>query len=274
MPCTGLQVMIDEQRRLYRLLDAALNGTTYTAVDDGWGGTGGGGGGSWGGGGGGGGSWGGGSGGGGSWGGDGDANYTYDGSTGYIITPPLPPAPPSTPAIAPGLRARFERLVALSDNQATGRTYTDDTQNPAEPDLTDAISVRQTLRDMQGIINAGWFGIGGTRATVADVVNALRVGSDGQRDTINTALQDLLNAGGDVAQIIATVQGLFDDIVDNAGEGAILTTLLVSTLAAATANAQAASQLQRIIDSLDGGGLSAPATNVIERLTEIKDAVQ
>jgi hypothetical protein len=132
-----------------------------------------------------------------------------------------------------------------------------------------APGLRKQLLDMQGIINAGWFGIGGQPATIADIVNALRVGSAGKKASLLDTLAAILNASGDVAQIFTLIENLLGDTVDGIEEGAIVAVLIAATMAQTSAMSAQAAQLQRLITSLDGGAIPAPAENVISRLVDI-----
>jgi hypothetical protein len=281
MGCTGLQVMIDEQRRLYRLLDSVFNGKLYTAVA---GGANNGGGGNWGGGGGGGGPWGGGGGGGGSWGGTDTGTYTpvpgSETSEFYFISPPLPPVPPDAtlnPPPAPGLRARVERLLKLTDNMSSGRIYASDVQNPGEPLPTNNVGLRETITALQGVINAGWFGIGGDNATIADIVNALRIGSEPAKTSLLQTLQDILSAGSNIASIFGLVESLFADVAEETTEGAIVAVLIASTMASAAvagqqqlATADLLTKLDLVLAALRGA--DAPADNILQALRGDEDA--
>lgn len=183
--------LITEQKRLYRLLDAALNGQEYTASTDDFG----------------------------------------------VTT--VEPTIPDVPALPAGITA----------------------------------GLRRQLLDMQGVINAGWFGIGGQPATLADLVNALRVGSADSKQSLLDTLASILGAAGSATDIFSFVEDLLADTIDASGEGAILGVLIAATMAqTATSGAQAAqldtliSKLDRLISSLDGGAGSAPTTNVISEL--------
>ena len=128
---------------------------------------------------------------------------------------------------------------------------------------------------MQGTINAGWFGIGGQPATLADIVNALRIGNEASAQKITDTL-DLLNDASETASIWNAVRGTFTDIVDTAGEGAVVATLLASTMAQAAIMGLQGAQLDKLIEKLDrlitslDGGADAPAGNVVDELGEIK----
>jgi hypothetical protein len=169
-----------------------------------------------------------------------------------LITPEIPEVPPTTPAIAPGLLARLERLIAIQDNFANGRIYLPDGNNPADPQLDNAVSMRQQLILMQGIINAGWFGIGGENATIADLVNALRIGDNNQRLQLSTSLNDILSAGGNIASIAGFVQSILADTVSNVREGSLQGVLIAATLANASILAQLAIQQEQVLQALRG----------------------
>lgn len=274
---SGIQTMIDEQRRLYRLLDSVMNGTQYTTTPpDGWGGIGGSAGGSWGDGGIAEGSWGSGDTADGSWGATEDATYTLnpdpDAAEQYIpIFPPLPLVP-TEPAIAPGLRARFERLLSVQDNQATGRLAPIDPNNPDDPALEDDQGIRATLRAMQGIINAGWFGIGGENATLADIVETLRIGNAQTATDLGDEIKSLLDGISD-ATIIA--DWLKNQLVGNAADlaegGAIAVQLAATAANLATMN-NLATQVERLVKSIDGGAAIRPGDNILLALRGTTEA--
>jgi hypothetical protein len=223
---TGL---VEEQQRLYRLIDNALNGTQYQVT--------------------------------------GDDPLTLK----PIITPEIPNVPSPDPAIAPGLRARIERLEHLLDNLANGRQYLTDIQNPDEEPLNDEISIRERVRLMQGTINAGWFGIGGEDATLADIVESLRVGNSQTKEGIWNRFYEILLASGSGANIADLLSGLFTDTVDAGLEGGILIMTIASMLANVSSQTDLAFKLQRIIDSLDGGGFEQPSDNVLKALRGDRD---
>lgn len=226
-----IQALIDSNDRIYRLLDSALNGTAYTVTPA-----------------------------------EEPPPAPAPDPTRPTIAPAIPDAPPANPPIAPGLRARFERLVSLQDNFNNGRVYGGDLQNPLEPALSNDISMRQQLLNAQGIINAGWFGIGGQPAKISDIVNALRIGNSTDQGLVNDALQEILGAGSDTASIFNTVRGLLSDTVSGVTEGGILATLIASSIANAAIAGATAAQLDRIIASLDGGAPIRPGDNLLQAL--------
>lgn len=104
-----LRDLVEGQKRIYRLLDTALNGTTYTVTPA--------------------------------------VSPLPDppaDPTMPTIAPAIPDAPPATePQLLPliGFRRRFERLVNLVDNLTTGQPFI-----LAEGDIDDSDSVRAVLR--------------------------------------------------------------------------------------------------------------------------------
>lgn len=167
-----------------------------------------------------------------------------------------------------------DRLYRLLDTAFNGTTYTAGEPPtppiPVVPPASDGLL--ETVRKLQGVLNPGWFGIGGQPATLADVVNALRIGSETDADKVLDAL-DVLSGASSSAVIFNTVRDLFSDVVGAAGEGAILATLIASTIGNAATQGILSGQLDRIIKALDGGGLVAPAGNILAELESIDDSL-
>jgi hypothetical protein len=228
-----VQALIDSNDRIYRLLDTALNGVAYTATP---------------------------------------ATSPPPAAPPDPTRPTISPAIPTVPAasspaqLAPfALRSRLERLINLADNLSTGQTFPLDPAFLSDSALNNNTGLRETIINLQGMLNAGWFGIGGQNATLADVVNALRIGSEADAEKVTDAL-DILSGGASSAVIFSTVQDLFSDVVGATGEGAILGTLIAASIANAAMAGSMAAQLDRIIQSLDGGGLTGPGDNVLTAL--------
>jgi len=229
----GVQTIVDSVDRLYRLLDTSLNGTAYSATPA-----------------------------------TSPPPAAPADPTRPTFTPALPVVPPATsPAVMPmfALRARFERVVNLLDNLATGQQF------PAVPAflssdaLQNNVGLREKLTEMQGVVNAGWFGIGGQEATLADVVTALRLGSAEDKTKVLTALDAIIGASSS-ATIFNTVRELFTESADLGLEGAQFVVLLVATMSQIVSNTFVGQQLDRIIRSLDGGGFIPPGDSVLEAL--------
>jgi len=183
----------------------------------------------------------------------------------------VPPTWP-TGVLAPGLRARFERLEHLVDNAYNGRVYNTDTQNPDAPALTDDIDLRERIKATQGVLNAGWFGIGGQDATMADIVNALRVGSAAQADDLGDWVKALLAGGSNVTVIGNAIADFLTGSASTLAEGGTLAVLIGSSVANAAMMGAQAAQIDRLIASLDGGGLTRPGDNVLTALRGTTEA--
>ena len=184
------------------------------------------------------------------------------------------------------LIASNNQIYRLLDTALNGSVYTATTDpdthitdiTPDQPVVPDATTVgvapglRRQLLDMQGIINAGWFDIGGQPATLADVVNSLRVGSTGQKQNIIDTIRSILSTGASAASILSLIESLFADTVDGLGEGAILATLIATSLANVGMLDSLSTQISRLISSLDGGSIPAPGDNVLLALRGITEA--
>src|SRR6185369_14188030 len=88
--------------------------------------------------------------------------YTASGDP-VVITPTIPDVPPELAAL-PGLIARIDHLEIMLD-------------------------------ELPGITAPGWFGYGGQKATIADIVRSLRVGSESQSTETIDSRQEILGAG-------------------------------------------------------------------------------
>lgn len=194
------------------------------------------------------------------------------------INPAIPAVPPTGTNAANAMRAHLGRLHQLAENAATGAAYAADSGIAGSVELDYEGSWRARFAALQGQINAGWFGIGGENATIADIVNALRVGSDDEKSNILQILQDILGAGANAASIFQFVESLFADTANTIGEGAILGTLIASSMANVAALGAMAGQIDRLVAALDGGGLVAatppPANSVLGELDAIKVQLQ
>lgn len=156
------------------------------------------------------------------------------------------------------LLGAVQSLYRLIDATFNGKDYTMQGGEvyppiPAFPDPEDfeAPGMRQQMLDLQGVVDAGWFGIGGKRATLADILSALRVGNGNTEAVIGGALDGILNAGGDVASIFNSVRGLLGDVVEGATDGGILGVLIASSIASAAVAGLQGAQLDAISAKLD-----------------------
>jgi hypothetical protein len=166
--------------------------------------------------------------------------YTADGDP-VVISPEIGDVPP-TESILPGLIARLDHVEIMLD-------------------------------ELPGILDPGWFGYGGEKATIADVVRSLRVGDTAQSTETIDSLQEILNAGADISTMGDLIADLFTGSVEAVEEGGIFLLLAgasIGTIAALGAIAQnqitQAGLLNRIIHDLDGGGFGLPDDNVLQAL--------
>ena len=230
MASATLKDLIESVNRVYRLIDTALNGTEYT--------------------------------------------YTESNDTPPIITiePDMPIVPEfvtPAPVYSVGLRNRFERLTQLVQNIVVGTTYADNDATLSEGPIEDDSSIRDTLRDMQGMVNAGWFGIGGQPATLANVIEALRMGNQNDVERVTTAL-DVLVGASSTASIFDTVRGLFTETAEVGAEGAIVGTLIAGAMAQAAMLGMMSGQLdsikQAISPSVDIQNIAADISSIRSQL--------
>jgi hypothetical protein len=202
-----IQNLIEEQQRLYRLLDSSLNGAIYEVTGT-------------------------------------------DPVTGKpIIAPAIPTVPPESthPALRPLL------------NRAYNGPLPEDWPNN-DP------GVLEVLRNFQGTINAGWFGIGGRKATLADLVESLRLGSQDDEDDTVQALQDILaviEAGGDTENAVTDA---FRSAIGGMREGGVMLLNMLWNMVGIITQTNLEAKLDRISDALDGGGLIRPGDSVLQAL--------
>ncbi len=180
------------------------------------------------------------------------------------------------------------KIYRLIDSAMYGRTYTVETEEPlviapeipAVPDQTLQPAGLLTMVDaLPGILDAGWFGIGGHKATIADVVNALRVGTPEQAEGLLDQLNGILGAAGNTAQIAELVGDLFTGSVSAIEEGGIFILLaggIVGTMAGLGAVSSQLTSLAlqnaRIIRALDGGSILPPDDNLLVALRGTTEA--
>lgn len=175
-----------------------------------------------------------------------------------------------------------DRLYRLLDTALTGRVYSVESTEPLV--ITPAITVVPEpldppagivayLDELPGIINPGWFGIGGQKTTLADVVNALRIGNDAAGESFASQLGTILGATGDTAQIGELVVQAFTGSVEAVEEGGIFVLLaagIVGTIAGmgglSVNLTTLINQMSRVINTLDGGGFGPPADSILEAL--------
>ncbi|MBL0830559.1 hypothetical protein JK320_25415 [Klebsiella pneumoniae] len=173
------------------------------------------------------------------------------------------------------------RLYRLLDTSLNGVEYTEQSAEPLviAPPIPSAPAAPVApggllgmVDELPGLLDAGWFGIGGHKATLADIVAALRVGNSQSAQSIASKLQGILTGASSAANIGQLITDMFTGAVQATEEGGIMVLLaaaIVGNLAATSALSvqltQMTLQLARISNSLDGGGLP-PDDNVLEAL--------
>lgn len=191
--------LLAQNDRLYRLLDAGLNGTVYTAAGD-----------------------------------------------PVVVSPSIGDVPAES--VLPGLLARVDHVELMLD-------------------------------DLPGVITPGWFGVGGEKATIADIVKALRIGDASQSTEAIDSLAEILGASADLGTIGGLITDLLGTTVSTIGEGGML--LLTAGIGMANVaalqnislqNANMIIQNQRIISALDGGALFGPDDSILGALRGITEA--
>lgn len=186
------------------------------------------------------------------------------------------------------ITARQDQLYRLLDSGLNGTVYTAAGDpvvvSPSIPEVPTDVAelpglvaridhLEQMLDALPGITDPGWFGFGGSKATIADVVRSLRVGNSEQAEAAMTTFGDILTAGGNTATIADLVVDAFSTGVDTVTEGGIFVMLAASAIGnIAAMGAIAANQvtqmslLNRIIHDLDGGGFGLPDDNILQAI--------
>ena len=188
-------------------------------------------------------------------------------STGEITySPEIPPVPPVNPPTATAaMRAQLARARQLLDNLVAG------TEAPAGSALADAValdfdgSLQARLRAVQGE-TGGFFGIGAQAVTLADLLKAGRVNTTADQGLINDGFEEILAAVSQGSNIGQVLSSLLNTGADIATDGGVIAATLAASLAQAVTAATLSSQLDRLIRSLDGGGLVGPSDNVLQAL--------
>lgn len=173
------------------------------------------------------------------------------------------------------------QIYRLLDTALYGRTYEQVSTEPLVivpeiPPVPDTFAAEPgivpALDGLAGVLDAGWFGIGGHKATLADIVAALRVGNSQSAQSIASKLQGILTGASSAANIGQLITDMFTGAVQATEEGGIMVLLAASIVGNLAATSALSVQLQtmqlqlaRISNSLDGGGFP-PDDNVLEAL--------
>jgi hypothetical protein len=191
-----------------------------------------------------------------------------------------------------GIVESVDRLYRLLDSSLNGMAYTASGDTlpvvtpaiPAAPGAPAGITagLRKQLLDMQGLNPGGWFGIGASPTTLADVAAALKQQSPGAV-TKTQALMAELAGIGDIEGGISAATGVINTIGTWLGdeetaisEGLLVTSILANIAAQAAMmesqkrqTGQLLAKMDRLIKSLDGGATPAPDTNVLATLEHV-----
>jgi hypothetical protein len=179
------------------------------------------------------------------------------------------------------------RLYRLLDTALNGQIYTAPTSDPA--DITPAIplvpsdeigelpGLRRQLLDLQGELPAGFLGLFPRPATLADLVAALRQGSEEEGQNLLDRL-DLLGDVGDAAGIFNVVRGSVTDALEVGAEGGVLATLVVSTAGQAAMGAiietrliTLAEKLDRLIEQMGVPATPLPSATIAGELGQVRE---
>lgn len=170
----------------------------------------------------------------------------------------------------------LNRLYRLLDNIYNGQEYTVVSETPLiiEPEIplvpnpvSSEGGIRYMLDNLPGIINPGWFGVGGQKATLADIVRGLSTGKESVQTDLWDTIQDLFDAGGDTASMADAVGELVTGTAETVTSGGILVALLASIVTNTVMGRAQTVMLERILRALNGGNmLFPPSDNILQAL--------
>jgi hypothetical protein len=173
-----------------------------------------------------------------------------------------------------------DRLYRMLDNSINGTTYTvtgtdpvtgKALVSPAIPDVPAVLNpardaMRVALDELPGMIDVGWFGLGGQKATLADLLAALRIGNNQTAQDLGDEIRNLIAGTGSTAVVADFVEDVINNSAQTAAEGGQLAVQVATTAANIAMTGAMMNKLDRLIDSLDGGGLLRPGDNVLQAL--------
>lgn len=188
-------------------------------------------------------------------------------STGEIAyDPPMPITPnPALPTTPFALRAQIGRLRQLAENAATGQEFAAGSAMNGTVALDFDGSWRARLEALQGT-TGGFFGIGGERVTLADLLQAGRINTAADQGLIADSFEEILTAVSQGANIGGVLTNILSAGADAATDGGVIAATLAASLAQAATSATLSSQLDRLIKSIDGGGLLGPGDNLLQAI--------
>lgn len=172
------------------------------------------------------------------------------------------------------------QIYRLLDAALNGTAYSASTDQAGATTVTPAIpaapanevgaapGLRRQLLDMQGVTGAGWFGIGGRPATLADVIRSAAINTTQDQGVINNAVEEVLLATSSGASIAQVVSNVLAGAADVAGDGGLAAVTIAASLAQSITAATMINQLTRIITALDGGqpSIVTPDDNILQAL--------
>lgn len=186
------------------------------------------------------------------------------------ISPAIPAAPPAAvPSSPAALRAQVARLRQLAENAATGEEFAGGSALAGTVGLDFDGSWSARLLALRGT-TGGFFGIGATPVTLADLLQAGRVNTPADQGLINDGVEEILTAvsqGGSIGGVIADLLGTGADV---ATDGGVIAATIAASLSSTIQLGIMAGQLDRLIKALDGGGLLPPADNVLQTLKDVE----
>lgn len=190
-----------------------------------------------------------------------------------LIYPDIPATPPVQTTHGYALRAQIARIYQLMENAATGAEFVSETAIDGTGGLDYSGSWRARIEALQGL-TGGFFGIGATPVTLADLLKAGRVNTADDQGLINDGIEEVLNAVSAGASIANVLTNLLETGADVASDGGVIATMLAASVANSITAGLLAGKIDRLIAAMDGGGLTAPSTNVLARLTSIDGNLQ
>ncbi len=174
----------------------------------------------------------------------------------------------------------IDRMHRMLANALNGIEYSVTGTDPEtgkpiiEPEIPDVpaplnperAALRVALDELPGIVDAGWFGFGGRKATIADLLAALRIGNSQEASDLGDEIRSLLDGTSSTAVIADFIEDLINNSAQTAAEGGLLVVSAASAIANAAMMGMLSGQIDRLIASLDGGGLIGPGDNVLKAL--------
>lgn len=171
-----------------------------------------------------------------------------------VIMPAIPAVPPAEAKDINAGRAHLARLWQLAENAATAAEFDANSTINGTEALDYAGSWRARLEAIQGT-QGGFFGIGATPVTLADLLRAGRVNTEDDQGLINDGVQEMLSVISQGGSIADTISGLLGTGAALASDGGLMALQIATAAGQAAAVATQVAAAQRIVKALDGGEL-------------------